>query len=113
MVKFLVINLLLINRNKGRIDTSEEVYPIGKITKEECANRLKAKAAEVDRIPKKSDFTENEVAVIKAYFGPWPRALEAVGLKTPKVEGRKEKNNKKREMSRQRRKMHKQKNVDE
>ena len=84
-----------------------------KITKEECIHWLKAKAIEVNRTPKKSDFTDSEVAVIKAYFGPWPRAMETVGLKTPKVEGRKLKNKKKRELTRQRRKMYKQNNEDE
>lgn len=61
----------------------------------------------MDRIPKKSDFTESEVSIIKAYFGPWPRALESAGLKTPKAEDRKAKNKKKREMTRQRGKIYK------
>ena len=30
--------------------------------------------------PKKSDFTVEEVAAVKSYFGPWPRALEACGI---------------------------------
>lgn len=53
-------------------------------TKEECIQILCAKAAELDRLPNKSDFTEFEAARIKAYFGPWPRALEAAGLKEPR-----------------------------
>ena len=85
----------------------EEAYPIGKITKEEYICRLKAKAVEVDRIPKKSDFVESEIAIIKLYFGPWPRAFETARLKTPKVENRKAKNKKKREMTRQRAKIYK------
>ena len=38
------------------------------------------------RYPKRSDFSEEEVAYIKSFLGPWPRALEAAGLK-PKREG--------------------------
>ena len=34
-----------------------------------------------DRYPKRSDFTDEQVQAIKAYLGPWPRALEAAGLK--------------------------------
>jgi SRSO17 transposase len=33
------------------------------------------------RYPQRSDFTEDEVVAIKAHLGPWPRALEAAGLK--------------------------------
>lgn len=34
-----------------------------------------------ERFPKKSDFSEEEVSMIKAYLGPWPRALEEAGIK--------------------------------
>lgn len=34
-----------------------------------------------DRYPKRSDFTDEQVRDIKAALGPWPRALEAAGLK--------------------------------
>ena len=33
------------------------------------------------RYPQRSDFSEDEVVAIKAHLGPWPRALEAAGLK--------------------------------
>jgi len=36
------------------------------------------------RYPQRSDFTEDEVVAIKAHLGPWPRALEAAGLKPPR-----------------------------
>lgn len=78
-----------------------------KITKEECICLLWSKAAEIDRCPMKSDFTEHDVSVIKSYFGPWPRALEAVGLKTVNSVSRKEKNKIKRELTRQRVKIYK------
>ena len=38
-------------------------------------------AAGEDRYPKRSDFTVEEVVAVKACFGPWPRALEAAGVK--------------------------------
>lgn len=36
------------------------------------------------RYPQRSDFAEEEVVLIKAHLGPWPRALEAAGLKPPR-----------------------------
>lgn len=46
---------------------------------------LRLKADELGRLPKKEDFEPAEVSRIKAYLGPWPRALEYVGLKEPKL----------------------------
>lgn len=45
---------------------------------------LRKKQKETGRYPKKSDFSEEETAMIKSYFGPWPRALEAAGVKEPR-----------------------------
>ena len=42
---------------------------------------LQDKAKEVERLPKKSDFTSSEICFIKAKLGPWNRALESAGLK--------------------------------
>ena len=42
---------------------------------------LRSKSSELDRMPKKDDFDEPTRSRIKAYLGPWPRALEAAGLK--------------------------------
>jgi len=39
------------------------------------------KSKEVGRLPKKDDFDEATRSRIKAYLGPWPRALENAGLK--------------------------------
>lgn len=36
------------------------------------------------RYPCRSDFTDVEVMGIKAHLGPWPRALEAAGIKPPR-----------------------------
>lgn len=41
-----------------------------------------------DRLPRRSDFTEKQVVAIKAYLGPFPRALEAAGLKPPRLDER-------------------------
>ena len=43
------------------------------------------KAEELGRLPKKDDFDEITRSRLKAYLGPWPRALEAAGLKEAKV----------------------------
>ena len=42
---------------------------------------LRQKFAELGRLPTKKDFDNAACAQIKAYLGPWPRALEAAGLK--------------------------------
>lgn len=52
-----------------------------KLTKEDCINIIHVKFQELNRYPKKSDCSEHEVAMIKSYFGPWPRALECAGIK--------------------------------
>ena len=54
-----------------------------KLTKDDCVFLLLKKYETLKRLPKKSDFSDDEVAYIKSYFGPWPRALEAVGIKEP------------------------------
>ena len=57
-----------------------------KLKEQECIALLRERytalqAAGEDRYPKRSDFTVEEVVAIKACFGPWPRALEAAGIK--------------------------------
>lgn len=57
-----------------------------KFTKEQCVYLLCRKAKELEengenRYPQKSDFSEAEAAAVKTFLGPWPRALEAAGLK--------------------------------
>lgn len=49
-----------------------------------AADLLRKKAEELGRLPKKEDFEPAEISRIKAYLGPWPRALEYAGLKEPK-----------------------------
>ena len=45
---------------------------------------LRQKYAELGRLPTKKDFDNAACARIKAFLGPWPRALESAGLKQPK-----------------------------
>ena len=45
---------------------------------------LRRKCQELGRLPTKKDFDSATCAQIKAYLGPWPRALESAGLKQPK-----------------------------
>ena len=54
---------------------------MSKWTKEQCIAALQDKAQETGRFPKKSDFDSSIVNVIKGHLGPWPRALEAAGVK--------------------------------
>ena len=46
---------------------------------------LQEKAKVINRLPKKSDFTQSEVCLIKAKLGHWNRALEEAGLKDVSV----------------------------
>ena len=50
-----------------------------------ATKHLKLNSKELNRQPKKDDFDETQRARIKAFLGPWPRALEAAGLKEPKA----------------------------
>lgn len=45
---------------------------------------LQSRAQELGRPPTKADFDDATRARIKTFLGPWPRALEAAGLKEPK-----------------------------
>lgn len=56
---------------------------------------LRQKAKELGRLPHKDDFDEVTRSQIKAFLGPWPRALEAAGLKEPRVIPEKSKKRKK------------------
>ncbi len=68
-----------------------------KLTREDCLLLLRRAAEQTpDRFPRRSDFSEEEVVAIKAHLGPWPRALEAAGLKEPRAESRLDKNRERR-----------------
>ncbi len=70
-------------------------------------NILRQKYDELGRLPKRSDFDSDTVCLIKQKLGPWPRALEAAGLKEPPRISAKEKSRIKRERSRRNRKLYK------
>ena len=72
-----------------------------KLTKNDCLSLLKEKYTELQtqgfsRYPQRSDFEDREVTAIKAFLGPWPRALEAAEIKPPRNDDRKERNRQKR-----------------
>ena len=78
-----------------------------KYTRGDCIALLQKKQSELHaggltRFPQRSDFTDYEVMSIKAFLGPWPRALEAAGLKEPRGDDRLEKNREKRAMAKKR-----------
>lgn len=52
--------------------------------KEWATEALRQKSEEIGRLPKKTDFDVVTMSRIKAFLGPWPRALEAAGLKEKK-----------------------------
>lgn len=60
---------------------------------------LREKYKELGRLPKKEDFDEPTRSRIKAFLGPWPRALEAAGLKEPRIIPKKSKKRKKTSIS--------------
>lgn len=49
--------------------------------KGQACEMLVQKAALLGRLPQKADFSVEDLVFIKAHLGPWPRALEAAGLK--------------------------------
>lgn len=53
--------------------------------KEWACELLREKYSELGRLPKKEDYEEATRSRIKAFLGPWPRALEAAGLKEAKT----------------------------
>lgn len=68
--------------------------------RQEAIQMLVNKAQQLQEIPKRSDFSGDEVCFIKQKLGPWPRALEAAGLKEPPAVSAKEKSRLKREKRR-------------
>ena len=72
-----------------------------KYKKEDCLTLLQNKHRELQneglsRYPQRSDFEDREVVAIKAFLGPWPRALEAAGIKPPRSDDRQAQNREKR-----------------
>ena len=63
-----------------RDDIKDSVWR-GSFTREECFRLLCDKAEELGRLPNRDDFPPGYAVKIKEKLGPWPRALEAAGLK--------------------------------
>lgn len=63
--------------------------------KQWAIEQLREKNKELGRLPKKDDFDVVTLSRIKAFLGPWPRALETAGLKEPKIIPPKKKKKKK------------------
>ena len=79
-----------------------------KYNKEDCLILLQNKYQELQkdglsRYPQRSDFEDREVVAIKAFLGPWPRALEAAGIKPPREDDRVQRNKEKRIRAKQNR----------
>lgn len=86
-----------------------------KLTRENCLALLRETRERLtregfDRYPKRADFREEEVVAIKAFLGPWPRALEAAGIKPPRNGDRLERNRQKRIAAKRRRNAERKKN---
>lgn len=80
----------------------------GKYSREDAIDLLRSAAAKLSakgetRYPRRVDFSDREVEAIKAHLGPWPRALEAAGLKPPRSFDRIERNREKRRAAKRRR----------
>ena len=56
---------------------------------------LRQKKEALGRLPCKGDFDEETRCRIKAFLGPWPRALESAGLKAPRIRPKKSRKRKK------------------
>ena len=72
-----------------------------KYNKEDCLVLLNEKYKElqsqsIERYPQRSDFEDREVVAIKAFLGPWPRALESAEIKPPRDDDRPQRNKEKR-----------------
>ena len=57
---------------------------------------LRQKYKELGRLPRKDDFDDSTRSRIKAFLGPWPRALESAGIKPPRDDDRPQRNKEKR-----------------
>ena len=93
----------------------EKRFEMSKISKEECICCMRWKAEELGRLPKKSDFDVETVNGIKSFFGPWPRALEAAGIKEPdplRIAKKKAKRQRARENQIRYKKMHPKRNTE-
>lgn len=81
---FLLVNLLHSPCfSAGRDFLCSEDFMFGDDKENWAVNELVRKSEELKRLPRKDDFDDATRSRIKAFLGPWPRALEKAGLKTP------------------------------
>lgn len=77
---------------RKKSDITEEVLKPVHMTEEQrkewAIAQLQHKAEALGHLPRKADFEDIEIIRIKAALGPWPRALEAAGLKEKKQKRR-------------------------
>jgi hypothetical protein len=73
---------------RKKSDITEEILRPANTTEAQGKNwaikQLQRKSKELGRLPRKADFGDVDVIRIKTALGPWPRALEAAGLKEQK-----------------------------
>lgn len=69
------------------------------VKRQQAVELLLSKSRELqgERLPKRTDFSNEEMCFIKQKLGPWPRALEAAGLKEKTKMDSKERSRLKRE----------------
>lgn len=74
---------------RKKSDITEEILSPSNMTKTQLREwaiaQLRQKSVELGKLPRKADFVDVDCIRIKAALGPWPRALEAAGLKKPKT----------------------------
>ena len=73
-----------------------------KLSREDCLELIRDKYKETGKIPEKSDFSDCQVMMIKSHLGPWPRAMETAGVKSPRSDEKLEKKREKRLRAKQR-----------
>lgn len=74
---------------QGEIFCVRRIFMFGDDKEKWAVNELVRKSEELKRLPRKDDFDDATRSRIKAFLGPWPRALEKAGLKTPGVKRKK------------------------
>ena len=79
----------VMNMSKGKYDKESSIELLRN-------KQVLLRSQGIERYPQRSDFTDEEVVAIKAFLGPWPRALEAAGLKPPRDDGRPQRTKEKR-----------------
>ena len=77
-------------------------------TREQCILLLREKQQQLAqqglaRLPQRADFSEEQVVACKAFWGPWPRVLEAAGCKPARNDDRLQRNREKRIRAKRRR----------